>query len=656
MRLALLAPLALLVAAACGSSPASVPDAGAPPDAVASPDASAPPDAAAPPDGGAMSQGELIFRRDCASCHGFGQGGARRGPDLFGVTARRPRMWLEHWLDDPAAVAAQNPYAQQLVAQWGGVVMPDPGLDALEIAAVLDFLAARAAIGPLPMTPPVALSEADAAAMRAIYFDRCAGCHGTLRAGATGPSLAPARAVELGTDALAATIRHGRPWGMPAWGDEGILDEVQVTQLAAFLQAPVPPAPAWSLDDARASWQVIVPVDDRPTAPAHDRDWENFFGVILRDAGEVAIYDGATREELARIDTGFASHILRASSTGRYFTAVGRDGWLTLIDLWASPPRAVAQARGCYDARSVEGSKHPGYEDRYAIEGCYWPSQYVVFDGLTLEPLAVHDVRGPAVGTTEPVLDEVRVAAIVAVPGEPAWALALKESGHVAIVDYTAPGLGVIARIDAVRFLHDGGLDHTGRYFLAAANAQHAIAVIDLQARALVTTIATGQLPHPGRGANWQDPVHGWVNATTHLGEPTLAIYGADPAARPDVAWQVVREVPTAASGSLFLKTHPASPWVLFDMALSTEPTTARQLCAFAKATAEVHCFDVSTTGPALQPEFDRTGSEVWVSVWHEQGEIVILDAVTLAEKARITGLDNPTGKFNVWNTAHDVY
>ena len=54
---------------------------------------------------------------------------------------------------------------------------------------------------------------------------------------------------------------------------------------------------------------------------------------------------------------------------------------------------------------SVAGSKAEGYGDRYLIEGCYWPAQYVVYDGLTLEPLAVHGVEGAAFDTGEQLTD-----------------------------------------------------------------------------------------------------------------------------------------------------------------------------------------------------------------------------------------------------------
>ena len=61
----------------------------------------------------------------------------------------------------------------------------------------------------------------------------------------------------------------------------------------------------------------------------------------------------------------------------------------------------------------METSKYKGYEDKYAIAGSYWPPQYVIMDGETLEPLKIVSTRGMTVDTKE-YHPEPRVAAIVA--------------------------------------------------------------------------------------------------------------------------------------------------------------------------------------------------------------------------------------------------
>jgi hypothetical protein len=92
------------------------------------------------------------------------------------------------------------------------------------------------------------------------------------------------------------------------------------------------------------------------------------------------------------------------------------------------PPQVVAEVKPCYDARSIESSKFHGFEDRYAIVGCYWPALAVVLDGLTLEPLKMIGTAGYERGAGGYV-EEARVAAIVASHFHPEWIVNIKEAG-----------------------------------------------------------------------------------------------------------------------------------------------------------------------------------------------------------------------------------
>ena len=594
------------------------------------------------------ANGKIIFQNMCSGCHMHGRGD-HLGPDLKN---RGGDNFTRQFIADPQGmIDRNNARAVRLYATWG-YVMPKFNLTSAQIEDILAFLRLQDSLGPLYPSAPVALTPTQFDQARDVYFNRCAGCHGLYRTGATGPNIGEARAEWIGTEGLGALLRHGTPRGMPNFGTSGVVSEAEITLLASFLQDPPPTPPLLSMAEIQASWNLIVPVANRPTAPQR-AGWENTFGVVERDAGKISLFDGDTYALVARLDVGFAVHILRSSASGRYFYAIGRDGLVSLIDLWSGTPTIVATVKGCHDARSVDGSKFAGYEDQYVVEGCYWPPQYVVYNGLTLEPLARNDL--PMQSITGETLPEVRVAAIAASHHNPIWALALKESGYVALVDYSQPGFPLVKNIATEKFLHDGGWDHTGRYFLIAANASNKMVAVDMQTQTMAASFSTGGTPHPGRGANWLDPVYGWVNATPHIGEGKVSIYGADPAGRPDVAWKVVREIVLPSAGSLFIKTHPNSPWVLFDMTLST--TDAKQVCAYSKANGALdRCFTVATNGVATHFEFNQAGTEIWVSDWASDGAVVVLDGTTLAEKRRITGLVTPTGKFNVYNTAHDVY
>jgi len=600
---------------------------------------------------GNATNGEVLFRHACTGCHSINNGTSPgRGPDLKNVPSSPE--WVQAFIAEPKAMAT-HAYTADLLAKYP-YIMPNLGLGDYAALDMEAFIHKQQLNGPLLPGAPVALSPTEFDQTKNVYFDHCAGCHGVYRKGATGPNIEVARSTAIGTDGLGALMRYGTPGGMPSWGLSGALSEDNIAKLAAYLQLPPPTPPSLDMTAIQASWNLIVPVANRPAAPQTTRNWQNYFGVILRDASQVAIFDGDTKEEVVRLNVGFAVHILRSSSSGRYFYVIGRDGLVSMVDLWAGTPNIVASVKGCYDARSVESSKFTGYEDKYLIEGCYWPPQYVVYDGLTLQPLARNDL--PMTSITGETLPEVRVAAIVASPFEPSWVVNQKESGYVGIVDYSQPGFPLVSNIATEKFLHDGGWDHTKRYFMTAANASNKMVIVDTATRSFVTSFTTGNRPHPGRGANWLDPVYGWVNATPHLGENKVSIYGADPAGRPDVAWKVVRNIILPGSGSLFLKTHPNSPWVLFDMALSTD-SSQKQICAYSKQSGAIdRCFTVATNGRATHFEFNQAGTEVWIADWASNGSLIVLDGQTLAEVKRITGLPTPTGKFNVYNTTHDIY
>ncbi len=83
--------------------------------------------------------------------------------------------------------------------------------------------------------------------------------------------------------------------------------------------------------------------------------------------------------------------------------------------------------------------------------------------------------------------------------------------------------------------------------------------------------------------------------------------------------WDVCSgQVNLPAAGSLFIKTHPNSPWLLFDMTLSTD--NDKQVCAYAKATGTLdHCFPVAANGKAVHFEFTQDDSEVWFSLSRRQ-------------------------------------
>jgi len=522
--------------------------------------------------------------------------------------------------------------------------------------------------GAQPGIPSLSKAEFDEA--NRIYFERCAGCHGVLRKGATGKPLTTDITREKGAEYLKTFIEYGSPAGMPNWGTSGDLTPAQVELMVKYLlNDPVAP-PEWGMKEMRASWKVIVPPEARPKTQQNKLDIDNLFSVTLRDTGKVALIDGATYEIRAVFDTGYAVHISRLSASGRYLFTIGRDGLVNLIDLWMDPPQTVATIKIGYEARSVETSKMQGWEDTYAIAGSYWPPQYVIMKGDTLEPLKIVSTRGMTWDTQE-YHPEPRVASIVASHHRPEFIVNIKEIGRIDLVDYTDIKNLKVTSIEAERFLHDGGFDRSKRYFLVAANARDKIAVVDTKEGKLAALIDSGgKTPHPGRGANFVSKQWGPVWATSHLGDDTISIIGTDPEKHSQHAWKVVKKLYGQGGGSLFIKTHPNSRNLWVDTPLNPDPSIASSVAVFDlddldKPYEVVPVGDWSGIAEGMrrvvQGEYNKDGSEIWFSVWNaknQESAIVVVDDKTRKLKKVIKDpiIVTPTGKFNVLNTRRDIY
>ena len=517
-----------------------------------------------------------------------------------------------------------------------------------------------------PKAPPMTKAEFDKG--RQIYFERCAGCHGVLRKGATGKPLTPDITMGKGTEILKVFIKYGSPAGMPNWGTAGDLNDAEVDLMARYVQQVPPVPPEFGMAQMKASWKVIIAPAKRPKKKENNYNIENIFSTTLRDTGEVALIDGDTKKIINIVKTGYAVHISRLSSSGRYLYVIGRDAKINLIDLWMEKPDNVAEIRVGLEARSVDTSKYKGYEDKYAIAGAYWPPQYTIMKGDTLEPLKIVATRGMTVGDQE-YHPEPRVAAIVASHFKPEFVVNIKETGKVLMVNYSDINNLKVTEIEAAKFLHDGGFDVTKRYFLVAANQSNKVAVVDVKEGKLVKLVDVDKIPHPGRGANFVHPKFGTVWATGHLGSEKIALIGTDPK-RKDTAWKVVQYLEGQGGGNLFIKTHPKSKNLWVDTPLNPDPKIAQSIAVY-----DINNLDKKpevlpiaewaglTEGAkrVVQPEYNKAGDEVWFSVWsakNQQSALVVVDDKTRKLKAVIKDprIITPTGHFNVYNTTHDIY
>jgi nitrite reductase (NO-forming)/hydroxylamine reductase len=199
---------------------------------------------------------------------------------------------------------------------------------------------------------------------------------------------------------------------MPNWGTSGELTATEVDIMARFLQHDPPTTAGMGHEGNEGVWKVLVPVAERPTKQMniqHRQLLRRHPARFRRDRDDRRRHQEDHQHHQDRLRGAHLAPLalrpLRLHHRPRCQDRPDRP-----VDAAAGK---VAEIKIGLEARSVETSKYKGYEDKLAIAGAYWPPQYVIMDGPTLEPKKIVSTRGMTVDTQE-YHPEPRVAAIVA--------------------------------------------------------------------------------------------------------------------------------------------------------------------------------------------------------------------------------------------------
>jgi cytochrome c2 len=220
--------------------------------------------------------GQQSFQEKCAACHTVGKG-ALVGPDLKGVTERRPREWLEQWIAAPdAMLAKKDPVAVGLLHQFNEVPMPNLGLSSSEVSAILAYLATGqpSASAAEATNAPAVQGNAEKGKdlfTGVVRFQNggpaCMACHSTSGIGALGGG-------QLGPDLTAVVSRYGgvaavdafvagtpTPTMKAVWSQHPLATEERADVVAFLAQAAVTQRPAgaiWQLGGLAVLGLVIL--------------------------------------------------------------------------------------------------------------------------------------------------------------------------------------------------------------------------------------------------------------------------------------------------------------------------------------------------------------------------------------------------------------
>ncbi len=174
--------------------------------------------------------GETLYLRDCAWCHGNRGRGTERGPDL--VSGTNGEAFTDFMLSTGRMpISSPRERTQR----------EDPVYERHEIDAIVDYVGTLGGTG--PEVPEVDIESADVGEGLELYQENCAACHSTTMVGGaltTGPepttTNVTAPSLRESTPREVAEAMLVGPGAMPVFGEETFTDE-QVDAIVAYVIA-----------------------------------------------------------------------------------------------------------------------------------------------------------------------------------------------------------------------------------------------------------------------------------------------------------------------------------------------------------------------------------------------------------------------------------
>lgn len=460
----------------------------------------------------------------------------------------------------------------------------------------------------------------------ALYQQHCASCHGADRLGGMGPALLPENLSRLKKPQAEEAIRHGRPaTQMPAFGD--VLDDASVAALAEYIYQPPATTPTWERTDITDSHRLPHPAGKLPDEPAYEADMMNLFLVVEIGDHHVTLLDGDTMEPIHRFASRYALHGgPKYSPDGRFVYFGSRDGWITKYDLYNL--KVTAEVRAGINMRNIAVSA----DGDYVMAANYLPHTLVLFEADNLELMEIIPVASG---------DETsRVSAVYTAPPRDSFIAALKdipEAWEITVEN----GKANVRRMQTDTWLDDFFFDPGYDHLIGAARDGKHGHVIDVDSGDTIANLPLPGMPHLGSGITWEYEGRR-VMATPHFRTGAVSIIDMD-------NWEVIKTLQTEGPG-FFMRSHENSRYAWVDV-------------FFGPNKDKVHVIDKQTLQivKTLQPapgkvaahvEFDRYGEKLLLSVWDQDGAVIVYDADTLEEEKRIP-MNKPSGKYNVWNKIH---
>ena len=436
-------------------------------------------------------------------------------------------------------------------------------------------------------------------------------------------------------------IKEGRKsTQMPGYQD--ILSDQQITELADFIKQPLSEIPPWRGEEilASRSFNEDYKFEEDPT---WDSDPLNITLVVETGDHHVSVLDGDTFETLDRFQTPVTVHGgPKFTPDGRYVFIMSRDGWVQKYDLYTLSE--IGRVRAGLNSRNIAISS----DGMWLAVANYLP--------MTLTILATEDL---SVAKVFQIIDQnglsSRVSAVYQAPQRKSFVLALKDAPEIWEI---STDLGLKDKSDETKSSQNAGInelfslrqiaisetlddfffDDDYKHLVGASRDGIRGIVVNLESGEEIAEIQLDGLPHLGSGISWTRN-NRRVMATPHLKEGKLSIIDTQ-------SWELIKTIKTDGPG-FFLRSHENTRYFWSDVFFGPNKNVMHVID---KQSLEI----VKTLRPlenatVAHVEFTRDGKYALVSVWENDGAVIVYDSETLEEVSRLP-MRKPSGKYNVWN------
>lgn len=444
----------------------------------------------------------------------------------------------------------------------------------------------------------------------AVYMEHCASCHHRERWGLTGPPLLPEYFGMKKEAEIAGIISEGIPaTNMPAF--KGKLSSSEVKEVAAFIRTKAL-VPEWSMAEMLSTRKMA---DSSGQTKESVYDMEDFFMVVEGGTGKVHFMDGRSFTILDSVKAGAIHGGPKFDRDLKNAYMVSRDGWVVKYDLVNL--KEAGRIRAGVSARNIAISA----DSRHIAVAALLPEALVMLDADTLKPIRTFSFGA--------------ISSVYSLRESSRFLVALKDRPELALIDQTGQTGFKTVTIPVDQPLTDFFIEPSERYIIGTSREGGRITVVDLQEGKVVKSLESKvRMPHLASAAIWS--ANGSVYAAfPHIGEAAVSVMEL-------YSWEMKKIIKTKGPG-FFARAHEYAAHIWVD-------TNTDTIQLIDKKTLEVTGELTPEPGKkAMHIEFTKEGSFALVSIWEDDGAVIVYDTRSL-KSVKSLPFRKPVGKYNATN------